>query len=171
MKIYPLLMKSIIIASLMTSISILAEDTQSVLPESTENINDEAGCDIDLLPPPIPTAKGDVTYVSGGICTGGVSQLKSMAKQFKLEVVLVEKTEAYAKENYIADVNVKINDAENNVILDVVTEGPFLLVNLPNGRYQITGEYNGVVKTRKVKISSNKHERVVLLWPEQTVSE
>lgn len=149
----------------MGTTAILAEDKTDLLSDNTNNINSEEECGIDLLPPPIPTMKGEVAYVSGGICTGGVDQMKSMAKQFQLEIVLVEKSEAYEKENYIADVKVQIKDAKEKLILDVVTDGPFLLVNLPNGRYEIMAEYNEVVKTRKVKIDKNKHEKVVFLWP------
>jgi hypothetical protein len=170
-KIHNLLIKPFIIASLMISTFALADETQSVMPDSAESVTSEEECGIDLLPPIKPTTKGDVSYVSGGVCLGGVDQMKSMAKNFQLEVVLVEKNEAYTKENYIADVKVKINDLKDNTILDVVTEGPFLLANLPIGHYQIIAEYNGVVKTRKVNIRQNKHERVVFLWPQLSESE
>jgi hypothetical protein len=172
MKINALLTKPLIIASLMMSTSVLADEMQLVVPDNTENISSsEEECGIDLLPPPQKTSMGEVSYVSGGICTGGVEQMKSMAKDFPLEVVLVEKAEEDEKENYIADVTVKINDAKDNLILDVVTEGPFLLVDLPSGSYQITAEFHNVIKTRKVKINRNKHERVVLLWPAQPQGE
>jgi hypothetical protein len=172
MKTNALLTKSFIIASLMISTFALADETQLVVPDNTENVNSsEEACGIDLLPPPKKTSMGEVSYVSGGICTGGVEQMKSMAKDFPLEVVLVEKAEENEKENYIADVKVKINDAKDNLILDVVTEGPFLLVDLPDGSYQITAEFHHVIKTRKVKINKNKHERVVLLWPAQPQGE
>lgn len=158
---------SVMFAGLIISTTSIADTVQPVISEEAADVSSEEECGIDLINPPKPITTGEVSYVSGGICIGGVNQMKSMAKDFPLEIVLVEKSDEYEKENYIADVKVKINDASDNLILDVVTEGPFLLVDLPNGNYQITAEYHNVVKSRRVKINKNKHERVVFLWPTQ----
>lgn len=107
---------------------------------------------------------GKVSYVTGGICSDEVEQMKTLAKNYPLEVVLVEKTEEKEKEGYIADVKVKIHDAKDNLMLEVTTEGPFLLVNLPDGSYKVTAEYNNVIKTNKVNVNKKKHERIVFLW-------
>jgi hypothetical protein len=164
MKLNPLRFKSLMIASLIASSTVFADDTQSIIVDQSTNISSEEECGIDLLPAPKPIILGEVSYISGGICIGGVNQMKSMIKDFPLEIVLVEKAEGSTKENYIADVKVKIHDLKDNLVLDVVTDGPFLLVNLPNGGYQITAEFHQVVKTRKVNVVKNKHERVVFLW-------
>lgn len=162
---------SFIFVGLVMSTSFAADNVQPTTIEEATDVSSEEECGIDLISPPKPITRGEVSYVSGGICIGGVNQMKSMAKDFPLEVVLVEKSDEYEKENYIADVKVKINDASDNLILDVVTEGPFLLVNLPSGNYQISAEYHDVVKSRRVKINKNKHERIVFLWPAQAPSE
>jgi hypothetical protein len=164
MKINHILIKSFMIASLIVATPVLAENTQAAISDITETVSNQKECGIDLLPPPKLTATGEVRYLSGGTCIDSVNQIKSLAKTYPLEVVLVEKTDEYDKESYIADVGVKINDAKNNLVLDIVTEGPFLLVDLPNGYYQITADFNGVTKARKVTINKKKHNRVVLLW-------
>lgn len=158
---------SFIFVSLIMSTSFAADSVQPTITEEATDVGSEEECGIDLISPPKPITTGEVSYVSGGICIGGVNQMKSMAKDFPLEIVLVEKSDEYEKENYIADVKVTINDASESLVLDVVTEGPFLLVNLPSGNYQITAEYHNVVKSRRVKINKNKHERIVFLWPAQ----
>lgn len=164
MKINPLPIKSLMIASLLVTSFVFADDTESVIVDQSTNTSSEEECGIDLMPAPKPIEIGEVSYISGGICISGVNQMKGLAKDFPLEVVLVEKAEGSTKENYIADVKVKIKDAKDNLILDVVTDGPFLLVNLPNGNYQIMADFHNVVKSRKVKINKNKHERIVFLW-------
>ncbi|PCI52840.1 MAG: hypothetical protein COB34_08820 [Methylophilaceae bacterium] len=88
--------------------------------------------------------------------------MKSLAKNFPLEIVLVEKMDG--KEVYLADVNINIFDAKEKLVLNVSTEGPFLLAKLPNGVYQITAEFNAVMKTKRVMINKNKHTRIVFLW-------
>ena len=172
MKTSALFIKSLMIASLTIMIPSIAGETQSVLEESDAVINGNEECGIDLLPPPEPITKGEVSYVSGGICTGGVAQIKDMIKQFPLEVVLVEKNKEYNKENYLADVKVVISNVKNEkTVLDVYTDGPYLLVNLPDGRYRIKAEYNKINKEDIVNISHSQHKRVVFLWPDQTTSE
>lgn len=114
---------------------------------------------------------GDVTYVSGGICIGGVQQMKALAKRYPLEIVLVEKTNEKEKEGYIADVKVMITDMKDKLILDVTTEGPYLLVKLPDGKYKVSAEYNQEVKKHIVKVSQNRHERAVFLWKTQSPEE
>lgn len=118
--------------------------------------------DINLLPPLSETKVGDITYVTGGICIGGVRHMKNIAKDYPLEVVLVEQENG--KEVYLADVNINIFDAKDKLLLNASTEGPFLLAKLPDGIYKITAEYNTVMKTKQVTINSKQHKRIVFLW-------
>lgn len=127
-------------------------------------------CDADafnLMPIATPEDAA-ISYVSGGVCIDEVELMKSIANNFPLEVVLVEKSDEYEKENYIADVRVVITDIKKEKkFLDVHTDGPFLLVNLPDNRYLITAEHNSVSKEYKVNIDNKKHKRIVFLWPAQ----
>lgn len=112
---------------------------------------------------PKPAQKTEITYVSGGICAEEVNFMKGIAQHFPLEIVLVQQEEG--KEVYIADVNVSLQNAQQEEVLSVVTEGPFLFVNLPDGKYTITAIYHDVEQKKQVNISK-KHSRVVLLWKE-----
>lgn len=154
MKTSSLLIKLCMVASLVISMATLVNET----------VADEAECGVASPSLQQSTSSDEVSYISGGICITGVQEMKDLAKDYVLELVLVEKTDAYEKENYIADVMVTIKDAKENIVLSTSTEGPFLLANLPNGRYEITADYNGIVKTRVVNISSKKHNRTVILW-------
>ena len=59
----------------------------------------------------------------------------------------------------------KFKMRKKNTVLDVTTEGPFLLVNLPNGKYVITAEFNSDTKQQKVNVGAKKHQKVVFWWP------
>lgn len=131
----------------------------------------ETECGVDPTPLQQSETSNAVSYISGGICLTGVQTMKDLAKDYVLELVLVEKTAEHVKENYIADVMVTIKDVKENIVLSASTEGPFLLVNLPDGRYNISADYNGIVKTRDVTVSSKKHSRVVILWPKEEQNE
>ena len=174
MKINQSIVNAIMFVSLTIPFSVIAADSADVNPddlEYSESGGELADCsanaegEINLAPPLKETKVGEVSYISGGICISGVRQMKGLAKHFPLEIVLVEKVEGQEKEGYIADVNVKIVNAKDKLVLETSTEGPYLLVKLPDGKYKITAEYNYVVKTNRVNINNKKHERVVFLWP------
>lgn len=146
--------------------------TISVAEEAKAGVPDQASyqCDAEefnLMPTTTPEDAA-ISYVSGGVCIDEVELMKSIANKFPLEVVLVEKSDEYEKENYIADVRVVITDTKKEKkFLDVHTDGPFLLVNLPDNRYLITAEHRGISKEYKVNIDNKKHKRIVFLWPAQ----
>ena len=110
----------------------------------------------------------EVCYISGGISSDEVSQFKSLAKEYLLEIVFVQKTDPEENgriEEYLAEVALQIKDSKGNIVVDATTEGPFFLADLPFGTYQITAEHDGVIKTNVVKIAAKKHQRMVFLWP------
>ena len=106
---------------------------------------------------------GDVSYLTGGIGSSEAESMREAAKDYALEIVFVQKLKQL--EEFISDVKVQIQDAQKNTVLDVITEGPFLLVNLPNGKYIITAEFNNDTKQQKVNIGAKKHQKIVFWWP------
>jgi len=104
-----------------------------------------------------------VDYISGGIGETELEMMQGRAKDFPLELVFVQKSKQ--KEEYLADINVKIQDAHQNVILETVTEGPYLFVKLPQGRYMITAVYNKDEKVKYARVNSRKHQKIVFWWP------
>lgn len=117
---------------------------------------------------PHQPAPEEVCYISGGISSDEIAQFKSRAKEYLLEIVFVQKADPQDSdrpEEYLAEVQLQIKDSKGNVVVDALTEGPFFLADLPLGKYQITADHDGVIKTNVVKISAKKHQRVVFLWP------
>ena len=128
-----------------------------------------------LLAPeaPTPITVGNVTYLSGGVGDSEAEAIRAIAKSYALEVVFVQKLKQ--REEFLASVKVKIQDHHHNLVLDINTEGPYLLANLPAGHYQVIAEHNGVVKqqwlmlgdTSKNNDSHKKtaHKKIVFWWP------
>lgn len=139
-----------------------ADELADTIAEESAEIAINAGPDLIPLPELVAHTAGDVTYISGGIGQGEAAKIKQLAKSYPLEIVCVQKVSG--TESYIANVKVEIVDAKGNIMLDVVTEGPYLLVNLPRGSYIVSADYNGVVKHSRVSISG-KHKRLVHAWP------
>lgn len=117
---------------------------------------------------PHKAAPDEVCYISGGISGDEVTQFKSRAKEYLMEIVFVQKADAADNdriEEYLADVQLQIKDSKGNVVVNTTTEGPFFLADLPLGKYQIIADHDGVVKQNVVKITARKHQRLVFLWP------
>ncbi|MEI6729984.1 MAG: hypothetical protein WCL30_01890, partial [Pseudomonadota bacterium] len=53
---------------------------------------------------------------------------------------------------YLADVGVMIKDKKDTAILETVSEGPFLWVNLPVGTYKISASTAKVSKSEKITV-------------------
>ncbi len=108
------------------------------------------------------TAMSGVTYVSGGAGTEEIDQLRSMEKDFNLKMVFALKSGAY-----LAEVNVTIVDAANQVLLDTLAEGPWFLARLPAGTYQVNASYRTNVERRTVAVGAATLSTVELRWPNE----
>lgn len=105
--------------------------------------------------------EGDIAYVTGGVGRCEAQEMRRIAKDYQLELVFVRKTSW--SESFLAGIPLQITNSKREVVLDTQTDGPYLLANLPDGRYSITAEYNGVTKTENVLVQK-KHQRIVFVW-------
>ncbi|MDI1361788.1 hypothetical protein [Methylotenera sp.] len=108
-------------------------------------------------------AVGEITYATGGIGLCEANLMREMAKDYPLDLVFIQKLSNH--EEFLADVKVQIEDRRRHLLLDVVTEGPYLFLKLPTGKYLIIAESNGVMKQQWVSVSSGKRQQVVFWWP------
>ena len=130
----------------------------------------------------------EASYCSGGVGEDESNQMKLMAKNYALEVIFVQGAEQNSGQNsgqnsaqnnrqaqesndealkhaYIAEVKFQISDSRGNIVLDIMTEGPYLLANLPTGDYLIIAEFGQIIRSQSIKISAKKHQRLVFMWP------
>ncbi|MDO9151927.1 MAG: hypothetical protein Q7U33_11150 [Methylotenera sp.] len=112
-----------------------------------------------------PVTVGEITYLSGGIGRSESVAMRQNAKNYPLEIVFVEK--AGTLEEYLSEVRLQIQDANKNDLLEIATQGPYFLANLPQGKYLVSAEYHGEVKTQWVTINKKKHSKLVFWWRAQ----
>jgi len=105
---------------------------------------------------------GKVTYLSGGIGRNEADAIEHVAKYYPLELEFVRK--ARPKDEYLADVKVRIKDAQDRMVLEVASNGPFLLAKMPAGNYTVSAEHNGRLEQREVQVSPGNHRRLVFEW-------
>ena len=66
--------------------------------------------------------------------------------------------------DYVANVNVSIQDAHGKPVLQTTAEGPYMLVKLPAGRYKVSATYNGTAQEREVSVQNGATARAVFEW-------
>jgi hypothetical protein len=111
---------------------------------------------------PAAHKEGAVTYISGGVGQQEADAMKHVAKYYPLELEFLQK--AKLKDEYLSGVKVRIRDEHNKMVLNVTSDGPFLLAKLPAGRYTVSAERNHDAKNREVQIVAKENRRVVFEW-------
>ena len=99
-------------------------------------------------------------YVSGGIGEGEIAALEAQRDKYSLWVI----TAAKVSGAYLADVRVRITDAKKAVVLDHTMAGPWLLVDLPLGRYEVEASYQGQSLTRPTTIHAGDRHQIVFYF-------
>ena len=125
----------------------------------TLTLNAIGGTDSHL---PAAQKAGEVTYIIGGIGQTEADAIKHAAKYYPLELEFLLK--AKPKAEYLSNVQVRIKDAHDKMVLNVNADGPYLLAKIPAGKYTISAERNGKVEHRQIEISATDHRRVVFEW-------
>ena len=99
----------------------------------------------------------DRAFVTGGIGLEESELLKQMANKYSLQVVISSRSGAY-----LADTRVTIIGANNQKILDVPLDAPWLLVDLVPGTYKVFVAQGGRTQERNVTLAPGKHEQLAV---------
>lgn len=116
-----------------------------------------------------PVISGEIPYISGGIGVCEASAMRGIINDYPLSLVFIQKLGN--REEFIADVKVQVQDASQHLLLDIATEGPYLFIKLPNGKYLITATFNDVIKQQWINVRQDKNQYVVFWWPIQDLQE
>ena len=85
--------------------------------------------------------------MSGGVSEEARDNLRAIAQDFNLKLILATKSGAY-----LSDVAVVVSDERGQRLLDAKSEGPWFYAKLPSGRYSIEASANGTVVRKTVKV-------------------
>ncbi len=111
---------------------------------------------------PATQQTGQVVYLSGGIGLDQSQAIKSAMHDYSLSLTFVGRTGN--GNEYLSDIPVIITDSSGNTVLETASTGPYMLANLPRGRYMIQATYMGKTEQRTVYISPSQHARQVFSW-------
>lgn len=96
-----------------------------------------------------------IRYIVGGVGEEEMRQIKAVENEFNLKVL-----STMPGGEFVGDYIVNISNAGGEV-LEVLTDGPLFLVNLPAGTYTITAHRpNSETKTQKVTVGKSGQKQV-----------
>lgn len=96
-------------------------------------------------PLPEPVREGDVTWLSGGVGDAEQAAIHERADEFDVWLTL-----ARADGAFLSAVDVRVENAAGETVLDTTTRGPFLLMRLPAGRYALRARADDMRAERRV---------------------
>ena len=110
----------------------------------------------------INQTQGDISFIAGGIGEDESTAMKLMSKKWPLSIEFSEYSDG--KDLWIAQVYLRILDANGKKLFDTTIDGPMFLGKLPVGNYELLATYEGVTQSRKIQIIDGKPLHVSINW-------
>jgi len=101
----------------------------------------------------------DRPFVSGGITPDEVTDLRSKQPFFSFSLLTAARSGAY-----LAGVHVRIVDGQKTLVLETDLDGPYLLVDLQPGKYEIEATNEGETQKRAVTLRQGNPQRMVVYF-------
>lgn len=106
---------------------------------------------------------GDARVLSGGVGSGAREELAQQARGYELKLVFTSEKGAY-----LADVPVQVTDGKGNVVVDAVSQGPWMFVDLSPGTYTVKATYDGKTESRRVSVAGGQ-KTLQFRWSEPDI--
>src|SRR5690606_23588370 len=94
----------------------------------------------------------------------GLDEREAMLQEAKQEGHNLKVVAAATGGAYLADVTIRIADAQGKEILQAAMDGPWLFAKLPAGRYTITADDGTESHKRTVQLPATGTREVVFRW-------
>lgn len=105
---------------------------------------------------------GGVEYVTGGFGSDESAAMKAAMPDYPL--VFTFAASDGSRSAYVSRVQVVVRDHYDATVLNVETQGPFLLARIGPGTYQVHATYRNQTQSRQVTVADGKSTRVVFEW-------
>jgi hypothetical protein len=115
----------------------------------------------DQTPMPHPVTQDGIRFIAGGVGDREMKAMHAVAKQYNLRVTFAMKNSG----EYLANVNVSIDDASGRTLVKASSVGPDFFAALPSGHYQVVADRNGVDQVRSIYVDAHHVNQFVLYWP------
>jgi len=102
----------------------------------------------------------DRPFVSGGVTQGEIADLNAKRPFFNVSLL----TAARGSGAHLAGVLVRVLDSDGTKVLETEMDGPYLLVDLLPGKYQLEATNEGETQKRALTVQEGRSQRVVLYF-------
>jgi hypothetical protein len=102
----------------------------------------------------------DRPFVSGGVSESELADIRTKQPFFSLSLL----TAAKGSGAHLAGVRVRIVDGTGNQVVETEMDGPYLLVDLMPGKYQLEATNEGETQKRALVIREGAAQRLVLYF-------
>jgi hypothetical protein len=103
-------------------------------------------------------------YASGGVGLDSREELTAKQKDYDLMVVV-----SLTDGRYLGGAAVVVRNQAGKVVLEVDSQGPWLLAKLPPGRYTVEGTVGNVTHSKRVIVRTKAVAHVHLVWEAKSV--
>lgn len=107
-------------------------------------------------------------YVCGGIGSDQASAFKAARPLYPLSFNFGQKQGDRVAS--VADVQVVMRDSQDQTIININSEGPYCLLDLDPGNYQVYATYQGQTLEQTAHIVKQGHQ-LNFIWPEQLITQ
>ncbi len=113
--------------------------------------------------PPIQpqVSHSGVRFVAGGYGSDHRSEMSHKFGQYGLKLVNTARNEGGA---YVGGVQIRIDDAHGQTVLQTSDAGPWLMADLGQGRYTVHASRDGKTQTRTINVNPGHQQQLRLSW-------
>lgn len=105
----------------------------------------------------------NTAYLCGGVGSDESAAFKSARTLYPLSLNFGQ--QQGPKVAFVADVQVVIRDHQNQTILNINSDGPFCLLDIDYGDYQVYVTYEGQTLQQSIKLNK-QGQQLHFTWPE-----
>lgn len=99
-------------------------------------------------------------FVEGGVGQGEVDDMKAELARYSLWILTAERTSGA----HLSDVEVTILSDKGDKLFDTALDGPWLMVDLPLGRYEVRARAGQQTQHRITTIHPGDHHQIVFYF-------
>ena len=103
-----------------------------------------------------------IAFITGGVGDEESAAILAEAKQWSLLLELSQIENGRGM--WIFGAQIKVLNSLQKVIFNAQADGPYMLINLTPGNYQIVGTYQGVEQRRALTVKADASQKINLFW-------
>lgn len=107
----------------------------------------------------------NIPLFSGGVGEDEMDYIKSIQHQYDIKFLFTANTG-----EYLSDMHVSITNKSGEMVVNTVTSGPVLLINLPSGTYNVQASEGGVTHEQKIAVKNGSLHTYQLRFPAPEIS-